>query len=212
MKTIGFGFAGLLLVVGAAVDASGADKEKGKPAVYKTPEALMDAFESSQKKKEWKTFIECWAPKAQKRVTAFEVRYAVGRRRIAQELEEARERGKPVFDILDKHGLTLEATKTVKADPILSDEIQKDLSKLVPLIKDPMALFVELNTAFDKLGWSSGPKIHPSRMAKLIKVKINGDKATGVLGVTEGDRRYEVPFDFVKIDGSWRLPPVKEDE
>jgi hypothetical protein len=35
---------------------------------------------------------------------------------------------------------------------------------------------------------------------------------TGVLAVTESGRRYEVPFDFVKLDGSWRLPPAKEDE
>src|SRR5262249_31420332 len=113
----------------------------------------------------------------------------------------------PILAILDRHGLTADATKDVKRtfDP---KEQEKQEEKLAAMIKGPPGLWVELKTAFKKVPdlTSDGPS---SELAgKVENIKIDGDMASGT--VVPADARPGAapqPIVFVKVGGEWRFAP-----
>jgi len=197
------------------------DKDKAtKRAVYKTPEECFDAGSKAFEKGDHKTWIACLAPVAQNEFAGeFGVEFVSSRAQLA-DLKDKDQREallkafKPIFDALDKHGLTEKATKEVKKskDPKEHEKAKKAVLKQV---KDPEAFLVDLLVAFDSLG---GLKDKNKTKEKLSDVKIDGDKATAVIVRTiktkddkEMERKEKVQF--VKVDGSWRMiPQLKPDE
>jgi hypothetical protein len=112
----------------------------------------------------------------------------------------------PLIAVLDKHGLTEKA-----AEDVCRDKTQKEAVKaLAALIKNPEAFLVETGVAMDKIDGTE--KDDRWKKSKLTEVKIEGDKATGVVtdGVDKEDDK--LTFSFVKVGGSWRITflPLKE--
>jgi hypothetical protein len=207
--------AALLLAALAVTAGAQKDKDEKKAKLYKTPQEVFDAVEEAEAKKDYKTFVACFAPETQKdfalllAIEAVEKRRAAKNEKDEKRREERAKAAKASNDVLDKHGLTEKATKGVKFGE--SPKEAKEIRKTVyGLIKKPEAFFVEMLPLSDFLG---GEKDKPK--SKLTGVKIDGDKASGTV-VTEGKdkgKERKEPVKFVKIGGGWRiLMPSLDDE
>src|SRR4051794_21720146 len=131
---------GLLL---AALAASAAQKDKDekpkdkdllKAKAYKTPTEVFDAAVAAMGKKDWAVMVSCFTPEAQKQMAVdlamqgtFMRSQAEGKLVKDKRLkdndkdkgepepdEKLRKKYKPVFDVMDGHGLTEKALKDVK--------------------------------------------------------------------------------------------------
>jgi len=173
-----------------------------KEKQYKTPQAVFDAAMAAQERKDFKTAVACVAPEARKDLAAS---LALNALNIKQgNTKEVRKELKPLFDVLDKHGLTEKAVKDVQ----LGDDpktVEKSREKLKKLIKKPADFAVDYMTAQDKVG--AGERPGESKI-KLTGVKINGDKATGTMSIDFGGSSDTIlPVEFVKINGGWKFIP-----
>jgi hypothetical protein len=192
-----------------ALAASARDDEKDKPkaTVYKTPQEVFDAFIPALNKRDTKTFVGCLAPEVIKKMAGDAARRGIERRIFAQTggkdggvNDKLMKSWKGTFDVLDKHGLTAEATKKIKAD-----DRQKAEAALVKLIKDHAAFLVDYQEAMDK---QEGSKPKESEVkAKLGDVKIDGDRATGTVTITNKDNEEKQTFAFVKVGDGWKIDP-----
>ena len=202
------------LLLAALAATAGAQKDEKKAKLYKTPQEVFDAAEDAEAKKDSKTMAACLAPESQKEFAALLAVLAVEKRRMAKDEKDADKRAalvkaaKPANEVLDKHGLTEKATKDVKfaETPKENKQIRKALDEL---IKKPEAFLADMLAASDFIG---GDKDKPK--SKLTGVKIDGDKATGVV-VTEGKdkgKERKEPVKFVKVNGGWRILLRGDDE
>jgi len=190
------------------------DKDKPKAKVYKTPQDVFDAFVTAGEKDDWKTLIAVMAPEAQKDAAAtIAVLFGADRPMLEEsndeKVKELIKAFKPIYDALDKHGVTVKVLKEVKKskDP---KEMEKSKKVVSAAIKDHEAFFVDVMAAFDKLGFG-GEK--PKTKEELKDLKIDGDKAKGtvVRTTTTKDKKEKVkkePVEFVKINDSWRIIPT----
>jgi histone H3/H4 len=177
-------------------------KDKGPP--YKTPQDVFDAAEEARAKSDWKTFLHCHTPRMQRDFAA-ESAYQFGQRRAEllakdddEKVKDALKENKPVFDVLDKHGLTAKAFDKIVKDAGKDEEKAK--KAILALIEDDLAFTAEALAALDKTAFS------PSKLEgrKLTDVKIDGDKATGAtVGVLSKKEQQSVTFSYVK--GGWRI-------
>jgi len=197
----------LLGALTLAASARDEEKDKPKPAVYKTPQQVFDAFIPALNKRDTKTFVGCLAPEALKRMAGDHARRGVEKRLFAQTggkdggaNEKLMQRWKGVFDVLDKHGLTAKATGKIK-----DDDEQKARAALAALIKDHAAFLVDYQAALDK---QEGSKPKEAEVkAKLSGVEIDGDRAKGTVTITNKDVEEKQTFAFVKVGDSWKLDP-----
>jgi len=188
------------------------DKEKAK--VYKTPEDVFDAFTKAGDKDDWKTVAALLAPQAQKDAAATIAVIFGADRPMLEESDDEKVKQllkafKPIYDAMDKHGVTTKVLKEVKKskDP---KEVEKSKKAVTAVIKDPEAFFVDVMTAFTKLGFG-GEK--PETKEELKDLKIDGDKAKGTVVRTtkfkgQKDKVKKEPVEFVKINDSWRIIPT----
>src|SRR5262245_24042479 len=93
--------------------AARADTPEPPPTekVYKTPQAVFDAAMAAQQKKDFKTAVACVAPEAQMDMATGFAWAALNIK--ANNNDEFRKAFKPLFDVLDKHGLTEKATRNI---------------------------------------------------------------------------------------------------
>jgi hypothetical protein len=173
-----------------------------KEKQYKTPQAVFDAAMAAQERKDFKTAVACVAPEAQKEMAAS---FALNALNIKEgNKDEIRKGFKPLFDVLDRHGLTEKAVKDVQLgdDPKTAEESREKLRKL---IKKPADFAVDFLTAQDKVGAGDRPT---EAKYKLTGVKIKGDKATATMSIAfGGEREITQPVEFVKINGGWKFIP-----
>jgi len=194
-------------------DKKDKDKDKPKAKVYKTPQDVFDAFVVAGQKDDHKTVAALLAPQAQKDVAAI-LAILIGADRPM--LEESKEEDaqkllktfKPVYDTMDKHGVTVKVLEKVKKSKD-KKEMEKSKKAVLAVIKDPEAFIVDVMTAVDKLGFG-GEKAKTKE--ELKDLKIDGDKAKGTLvRTTKFEDKESVkkePIEFVKINGSWRVIPT----
>jgi hypothetical protein len=173
-----------------------------KDKVYKTPQAVFDAAMAASRKKDFKAAVTCLAPEAQKDMAAG---FAYAALNIKEgNTEEVRKGFKPLFDVLERHGLTGKATKDIQTgdDPKTAEKSRLALRRL---IKDHAAFAAEYLAAQDKVG---GGERRGETKIRLADLKIDGEKATGTMVVDFGgseDKR--LPVEFVKIGGGWKMIP-----
>jgi hypothetical protein len=209
--------ASLALASGSAEGRKDDKAEKDKAAktkVYKTPQEVFDAFVAAEQKGDFKTWVSLMAPKARKEA-AGTIGVIIGADRALLEAdkdEKAKEfvkLFKPVFDVLDKHGLTNKALKEVKKSKD-KKEMEKSRKIVTDALKDQDAFLVDVLTAMRKLGFDEKTKY------ELTDVKIDGDKAKGTVVKTtptfSKDKKKEKvkkePIEFVKSGGSWQIVPT----
>jgi hypothetical protein len=203
--------AGLLLIVSAASAAPAPTKDKSK--VYKTPQEVFDAWQAAGDKDDYKTMAALMAPEAQKDAAAL---LAVQLAPMRAQLEDSEEKAaqdalkkfKPLFDVMDKHGLTIKVLREVQRSTAQED-LETSKKVWARVIKDAKAFLVDVLTAAVKLSLG-GEK--PKVKEKLTDLKIDGDKAEGTLvrttvGKDEKEKVKKEPVKFVKINGSWRIIP-----
>jgi hypothetical protein len=198
------------LMLAALALTAGAQKDKGekKAKLYKTPQEVFDAFFEAEEKRDSKAWVRCLAPGSQAELASFMLAGGVGARERAKKEKDEKKRAaiakemKPVFDALDRHGLTEKVTKDVSSP----DDAKKVIAKAV---KDLEGFLIDMAEASDKV--DDKPKEKRPK-PKLTGVKIDGDKATGT-AVTEGKdkgKERKDPVAFVKVKGSWRIDPFAE--
>jgi hypothetical protein len=218
----------VLLLAGFALSAAAQKDKDDKPKdkVYKTPKEVFDAFIEAMNKRDARTFVGCLAPEPLTQMVGFYAVQGLQKRDLAtsgtkdgDKDNKLAKRWKPTFDVLDKHGLTVKATKDVKVST--TEEREKARKTILPLIKDKSAFLVDYQEALDK----DRPKVKEEDFkAKLAELKIDGDKATAVLVVLlnvkdKKDKTKESeqkdPVEFVKVGGGWKInpsPKKKKDE
>jgi hypothetical protein len=202
MRTHHPALAGLLLVTLPLAARGQEDK------TYPTPQAVFEAATAAQKKDDFKTFVACFAPEAQKQMAAGLAFNALGQQAAARNDEKLRKQFKQILEALDKHGLTDEVTKKIKppADAKEAEKVGRDVQGL---IKDPAAFYVDLMTAYSKTEpFNRKPPETPE--AKLTDVKVDGDKAKGTVVIKAGGQEAKQPAEFVKVGGGWKFAPAPQ--
>lgn len=215
---------GLALAVLALASTAQEVEPPTKVKIYKTPQAVYDAFWGALKKKDFKTAIDCLAPDSLKQAAvdlAFQgVREREGGfRPVPKDAKDGGEKMKPdekmkpVFEVLDKHGLTEKVTKDIPRTPFGRGS-KKARADMAALIKKPEAFTLDMLKALDKArpGMIGGGG---DRSQKLEDVKIEGDKAKGnVVHTFEfkdkdkvGKNEFKQAIEFVKVNGGWRVDP-----
>jgi len=230
--------AGLLLLAALAACAVAGDdkddKDKGKPKVYKTPQEVFDALQTALQKRDAHLLVGTLTPEFQKTIAAQMLTSAIYRRDDVQgelvkdkkdkdDKDRAKEREKkhqerlkkykPLFDVMDKHGLTEKATKDLERKNLTLTP--KGQAAALKLLKDPAAFAGDYLSVMDKIDpvpEEAAPK------EKLTDVKIDGDRATGTavatVRVKGKDKEIENkrPVEFAKVDGGWRIAPARDAE
>jgi hypothetical protein len=202
--------AGLVVLVALAAAAAPAPNY-GRVKASCTPQEVFNAAERARQKGDFKAYLDCLSPQTQRAMAAGLalpcVRVRAPWKRLKgsedREFQALAERYASLFRLLDKHGLTEEASKAA-LEARTDGEARKALAAL---IEDPEAFLVELSAHEVLAGEVKGVLQETKSVAKLTGVKIDGDKAVGVI-VHNG-----VIINFVKINGSWRIiPPLGLDE
>jgi hypothetical protein len=216
----------LLLAALSAAEAGG-----GQPK-YATPQEAFDAANKALQRGDWKAACGTLTDDSRDLFAGGMVfagllgkGLALGFAKLAPKdkqedlLAKIKAQFKPVDDALAKHGLTEEVFKKMEKKggeekPDLKDpeQVKKLMKALVAPVKDRCALIVDLMAALEKTGdkqKGKGGLIPPG--ARLTDVKVEGDKARGVVVSKEGDEEKRTPLEFRRVAGSWRIElPVTE--
>lgn len=199
----------LALLAGPAFVAGQDDPEPPyRTKRYGSPNACFNAYAAASKKKDYKTAIDCLAPEAQKDMAAFTVYtmlYLKGN--VPDEFKKA---FKPVFDVMDKHGLTDKALKDFKAEGNVMKMPEKTRTGLRKLIKKPAALLIEMGAAQEKAQKDGGLPAAPDAKVTLSPLNIKGDKATGTIITSFGGNEVKQSVEFVKLSVGWKMIPSLE--
>jgi len=194
----------LFAVLAPAAGAQGERRDAG--AAYNSPQAVFDAAQAAQKKDDYKTFVACFTPEAQKDMAAGLAFHALTQQAAARNDEKLRTQLKPILDALTKNGLTDEVGKKVKLNPASPQEAEKVQKEVQGLIKDPAAFAVDLMTAYSRTEpFNRKPPDMPT--PQLTDVKVDGDKARGTIVVKVQGQELKQPAEFAKVGGSWKLAP-----
>jgi hypothetical protein len=190
----------VLLVL--ALSAPGEDKKPEPPPsarLYKSPEAVYAASVAAGEKDDAEAAVHCVAPSAHADLAAFLAFNAL----TARKLSDKRPRlFAGVLAVLDRHGLTEEATRDV------SGTDQKAAVKaLAALIKKPIDFAIEMSAAQHEFAAKMGAAKKPKVTHKLTDLKIDGRKATATVVMTLGDQTFEQPMAFVKVGEGWKMLP-----
>lgn len=199
--------AGVMLVA-LALAAQESD-EKPKPPTYKTPEEVFDAYHAARRKRDYPTMAACLSPPAQKDMAADLALAGIELRANATAAprdtrDKADKQAASIAEVLHKHGLTVAATKDIKAGTT-PQERARAKSAVLEHIKDPAAFIADYLSAADRAPLSGQGK---AAVPKLADVKIDGGKAVGKLDLDRADREQTPFVGFVKIGKSWRLAPT----
>ncbi len=200
---------GLLLLAILAPAAGAQAERRDAGAAYNSPQAAFEAAQAAQKKDDFKTFVACFTPEAQKEMAAGLAFGALQQQAAARSDEKLRTQFKAILDVLNKYGLTDEVGKKIKLNPASQDEAVKLQKEIQGLIKDPAAFDVDLMTAYSKTEpFNRKPPDMP--MPQLTDVKIDGDKARGTIVVKVQGQELRQPAEFAKVGGGWKLAPAPQ--
>jgi hypothetical protein len=117
---------------------------------------------------------------------------------------------KPLDEALAKHGVTDEVLQQLEedlkgkgVDPKDPDALTKIMKKVIAPVKDRRAFLADLMAAMEKL--PGGMKKQDLGAAELKDLKVEDDRATGVLVSTEGGAEQRTAVVFRRQGGGWRM-------
>jgi hypothetical protein len=204
----------VLLAVLSLVVIAGCTK-KGSPtdqkgAGHKTPEEVFEAAKTAMTSGDYKTFVACLTPEAVDSLAgqlAFGAAFMKGFSALDKKGDSAK-KFKPMFDVLDKHGLTDEFFKKNQVKMGKSKaENAKALRALGAKIKDAPVFVVDIMNASPA---QQKKEMQDFGSAKLKDLKVDGDTAKATLVSKKQGKDKEEPIEFKKIDGSWKMDIGKE--
>src|SRR5262249_1030393 len=176
-------FALLLSLPLCALAAKPSAEPPGSGKYYKTPQAVFDASEKAASKKDYKTVIDCVAPEGRKELAADMAAQAIIMKTVeGPGVEKAL---KSIKAVMVKHGLTDKAVSSIKIEPVEVASLQKARAALGKLIKKPDAVAVEMMAAQARFGEGVARGL-PKLTTKLLNVKVEGKKASGMMVVDYG--------------------------
>jgi hypothetical protein len=206
---------GLALAQLAAAPPSREDVDPEPPFYtkrYSTPKACFDAYAKASDKGDYKIAFDCLSPEAQKDTAAFTV-YAMLAMKNVNLPDEFKKAYKPVYDVLDKHGLTEKATKDFKADFNVMKMPEKTRLGLRKLIKKPVALMIDMSAAQEKVQKNGGLGFHAQvekPKTTLSDLKTKGNKASGTIVMSGNGFEMKQAVEFVKLSVGWKMVPSLE--
>jgi hypothetical protein len=182
-------------------------EKKEQPAAVNSapdngPEVVFNAAMTALKADDHRAFIECFAPEAQKEMAADLVVMGLYKQHAAEKEGRTPEEDKPILEALDKHGLSYKVTKGMKLGRTIGGE-RRSREEVGALLKDPIAVFVDLSAASRKKRPGGGAA--QGRTPTLDDVRIRGDRAHGIARMKQGNRELQGAVDFVKVGGTWKI-------
>jgi hypothetical protein len=184
--------AALVTSVGPGV-TSGQDTKA--PKGYKTPEAAFEAMKAAAKKADYKAFFAVWEPAGLDVLVNQLASAAIARRE--DKTGKFAEAFKDALPILDRHGLTPEATK-----PLPLPKSPDDIKAWSALVKDKLGFVGDLMPVIAK---GKETAFKAAGDATMTDLAIKGDRATAKL--TQPNKGKDEPVEFVKIGEGWFLRP-----
>lgn len=208
----------LLPLLAAAAPAVRSDHDPEPPSSstrHASPRAVFDAYVLSSEKKDFRLAMSCLTRDAQQDLAAFTAYLMVYVRKTLP--EDAKKPFQPVFDVMDKHGLTEKATEDVStADftPLNMKLPEKARQSLRKLIKKPGPFMKDLAVAQEKAEKNglNGGVVQEKPKTTLEDLKINGNKATGTIVSSTGGFKMKQKVEFVKSQAGWKMIPALEYE
>jgi hypothetical protein len=171
---------------------------------YSSPQAVWEAQKKAMEDRDWKTLYHT--------VTAETSDQMVGGIALVVQMMGAMDT--EMAAIRDKHGLASNApaTPTSPADfASFVTQMEQQAKSAASSISDKEGFFVEVMDFLIKKGESMQQKLgNESMMMKNIPqelkdVVIEGDRARGKQTVSVMGRTLEVPVEFRKVNGGWRI-------
>jgi len=189
------------------------DKDPGPSrGKYATPRDTFATYAAATKRKDVKGMMDCYTPESRRLLAGYMGSLCVALRREFDKNNNAPQM--PFSAVLDKHGLTPDATRNVQADlkqqAPAKLEMEKQGKQVLALVKNPDALLVDLLVALADMDTKGGFYEAPGT---LQDVQIRGNSATarvvGGKGVDLGDPRpgggpNNTRY-FLKVGGNWLM-------
>lgn len=180
--------------------------------VYKSPKAVFDAYTVAMQKKNYKVGLDCLTPESQQDLAAFSVYAMISIRKSSIVPEELKKAYKPVFEVMDEHGLTEKATADVEIEEIPLKLPEKARTALRKLIKKPATLMIDLTKASDKMDKTALGGAQAEAKTTLEELKIDGNKASGKIVTASNNFKMTQKVTFEKGKRGWRMAPALEYE
>jgi hypothetical protein len=198
----------LLLVL--AAPAPEPDPEPG--VYYKSPQAVFDASLKAAEKKDFKAAVECIAPEARREYAASMAASMLMLKNLPIDLPDLADMRKALREVMDKHGLTEKATDGINVGTSPYGDA-KTREKLGKLIKKPEAFLLDILSAQDKAQKKLKILADLGKpVMKLTDLKVEGNKAKGVIVATLTGFETKLKVSFVKKANGWRMIPSYEME
>lgn len=219
------------VIVCAALAGCGPTVKPPSPA-YASPETTWATLQKAEADGDHRAFINGLTPECQKDVVgrmAFSV--VMVRSSKAPDAAKQQEQLKPLFAVLDRHGLTAEATMDVAAgiERVMKEGLKEEpdaekrftaigaameqgRAKVAELVKDPVEFWVSLREVLAKMPEEFRSNFKPRGLtSKLENVKVEGDRATATVATKETNLPHpiDLPLTFQKIGGEWRADIFK---
>lgn len=191
----------------------------GGATKYESPQAVYDAAKAAAEAKDTHKLFACLTPESQDLLVGVMAMGSVMAREMAVGFAsmggdaakaEAEKKFAPLDEVLSKHGVSaadLEKQSEnidVKADP------KSAMKQIAALVKDKPGFMADMMKAAESLdtdGKGGGPA--EEFMANLSDVKIDGDKATGMISKPDTPNQKK-PMHFKKVDGGWLIDMAAE--
>ncbi len=218
-------FAGVMVAALVLMTAPGCASTSPEAAaqkndtVYKSPQEVFDAMKQAAKKNDMLAFTRCLDDDiVDLQALTFTVGALMhsGEMIIAANTEQNRAAQKKLLELMAQHGLTQEVWKKLNADRAFGEKIGNPranprdpvFQKFFEAVKDRPAYLIALKNFANENKWGPGPDPDLGKDFEnlhLADVKVNGEKATGIVVGKEEGQEEKRPIEFRRINGSWKI-------
>jgi DNA-directed RNA polymerase subunit RPC12/RpoP len=196
--------------LGGGIGLGGGPSEP-RPKAYSSPQEVFDAHQAAIKNKDAKEVVNCLTPESRREVLAYTASHYALRRELPKGDAQEQQLRKVTGDVLDRHGLTVEAVKSLPGKPVhFGKETEVFNEALLAKVKDVDAMLIELLSASFQYG-GGGLRSSGVPVRTLSDVKVEGDRATGTWNWRLGYSVKNKPVTFRKVGGGWKYSPPLED-
>jgi len=196
----------------------------GDSTRHDSPQAAYDAAKAATKAKDYSAFSDCLTPESQDMMSGGMIRQSLMMKEIAvrggpegeQDQQDLKASCRALDDVLAKHGLNQDQLQAIQAIDLVAvppEEGMAALAKLTTPIKDKSAFLVEIMNTMDamesaytgKQGGMGKNKTTGMFEGRLENIKVEGDRATAQVVVTEAGEEQRWPIGFKNVNGNWLI-------
>jgi hypothetical protein len=181
---------------------------------YGSPEAVFAAATQAAEREDWRTFSACLSPPSRDALASTMI-HNVHRITMARSFASASGTGaaqaidaklQPILDVLQRHSLDDETIRRMASElplmPSSSDAAKMDQA-LTP-IWDRNGFIADMIAALRQI--DNRPGVTPfTAQSELTDVKIDGDRATGMVVSSDGGPGGKQSIAFQRSGGGWKI-------